>query len=441
MTRKHKPHIIGNIIFDLMKGLSPKQIYQIQYNRGMTTNRNFISYWHQTNKKIVQMTGKNYDSFCNYYIKINYVKNAINVGDQLETMAIDKEQKRKEWLEKLEKNLDKLDNDQLKALVKGFAEFVDEEFDVDDEKIEKITNRKCKLVKKFDEKQSRTKSITKITKCLCANISERTLNYRIKIDAYDKPLKRKIRKDSLVNDLEIQEAVKIEFEDQKRIPGGQKLYKLLQKKGFKHSLSTIHRIKSLLYLFASSITIRKKVYEEKNIKATKDYLLTEKELKNYKPGEVVSLDFSMIYTLNGIIWMHGARDVISGKVYFVYLSKYQTAEITLEHIKKLPPTIKIINTDHGTNYMSKLVQDYLKLKGIKHSTGRPGCSWYNRWIEEFWKRIKGEWFSQYSIKRLSNTRVQNLIVEYVDYFNNKRINSVTNWMSPIKYTTYLLGIN
>ena len=44
---------------------------------------------------------------------------------------------------------------------------------------------------------------------------------------------------------------------------------------------------------------------------------------------------------------------------------------------------KIINTDHGSSYLSYEMQDYLKSRNILQSVGIVGCLYHNRWIEDF----------------------------------------------------------
>lgn len=76
--------------------------------------------------------------------------------------------------------------------------------------------------------------------------------------------------------------------------------------------------------------------------------------------------------------MHGARDVITGKIEFLELTTNQLSETVLKHLKKLPSTTKIINTDYGSSYLASNVQSFLNQQNIRHSLGRVGCSYDNR---------------------------------------------------------------
>lgn len=186
-------------------------------------------------------------------------------------------------------------------------------------------------------------------------------------------------------------------------------------------------------LYANEISVKKLKYEIKNTLYKTDYLVSKDKLANYKPGEVFSIDFSQIDTLNGKMGIHGARDVITGKIEFLELCLDQKIETVLKHYKKLPNTTKIINTDHGSSYLSYDVQKYLLERNIKQSLGNVGCSNDNRWIEDFWKRIKYEWFTVYLTNNISLLEVSNNIERYVDFFNNKRLSKYSGkWDIPIK---------
>lgn len=79
------------------------------------------------------------------------------------------------------------------------------------------------------------------------------------------------------------------------------------------------------------------------------------------------------------------------------------------------------------------MQKYLLERNIKQSLGNVGCSYDNRWIEDFWKRIKYEWFTVYPTNNISLLEVSNNIERYVDFFNNKRLSKYSGkWDIPIK---------
>jgi transposase InsO family protein len=45
------------------------------------------------------------------------------------------------------------------------------------------------------------------------------------------------------------------------------------------------------------------------------------------------------------------------------------------------------------------------------------------------------------LKNISFNYLQVLLDEYVEYYNNRRIISINNWMSPRNYEIMLTGVN
>ena len=75
-----------------------------------------------------------------------------------------------------------------------------------------------------------------------------------------------------------------------------------------------------------------------------------------------------------------------------------------------------------------------KKKGIIQSMSRKGNCLDNAIIENFFGTLKSELF--YLKKYKSTDELKHEIIEYIKYYNNERIKSNLNKMSPIKYRTH-----
>ena len=103
--------------------------------------------------------------------------------------------------------------------------------------------------------------------------------------------------------------------------------------------------------------------------------------------------------------------------------------------KKIPNnTNLILHSDQGWQYQHKQYQYLLKKKGIKQSMSRKGNCLDNAIIENFFGILKSELF--YLKKYKSIKQLKQEIKEYIIYYNNERIKSNLNKMSPIKYRTH-----
>ena len=103
--------------------------------------------------------------------------------------------------------------------------------------------------------------------------------------------------------------------------------------------------------------------------------------------------------------------------------------------KKIPDnTNLILHSDQGWQYQMKQYQHLLKEKGILQSMSRKGNCLDNAIIENFFGTLKSELF--YLKKYDSAIQLKEEIQDYIVYYNNERIKSNLNKMSPIQYRAH-----
>ena len=100
---------------------------------------------------------------------------------------------------------------------------------------------------------------------------------------------------------------------------------------------------------------------------------------------------------------------------------------------KIPDnTNLILHSDQGWQYQMKQYQHLLKEKGIRQSMSRKGnCL---DLAENFFGLLKSELFYMKEYKTIEE--LEKDIIEYIDYYNNKRIKSKLKGMSPVQYRTH-----
>ena len=103
--------------------------------------------------------------------------------------------------------------------------------------------------------------------------------------------------------------------------------------------------------------------------------------------------------------------------------------------KKIPNNTNLtLHSDQGWQYQIKQYQHLLKEKGIMQSKSRKGNCLDNAIIENFFGTLKSELF--YLKKYKSVDQLKKEINEYINYYNNERIKSNLNKMSPIQYRAH-----
>ena len=93
----------------------------------------------------------------------------------------------------------------------------------------------------------------------------------------------------------------------------------------------------------------------------------------------------------------------------------------------------IFHSDQGWQYQHAYYRNALKQHGIIQSMSRKGNCYDNCIIETFFGRIKNEMYYGYEKEYSSFEDFSKAIDEYIDYYNNKRIQAKTKWMPPAKY--------
>ena len=95
----------------------------------------------------------------------------------------------------------------------------------------------------------------------------------------------------------------------------------------------------------------------------------------------------------------------------------------------------ILHSDQGWQYQHNFYHLFLESKGIQPSMSRKGNSPDNGMMESFFGILKSEMFYGYEKTFQSLEQLKQAIVDYIDYYNNKRIKVKLKGLSPVQYRT------
>ena len=95
----------------------------------------------------------------------------------------------------------------------------------------------------------------------------------------------------------------------------------------------------------------------------------------------------------------------------------------------------ILHSDQGWQYQHDSYHRFLESKGIQASMSRKGNSPDNGMMESFFRILKSEMFYGYEKSFQSLKQLEQAIVDYIDYYNNKRIKVKLKGLSPVQYRT------
>ena len=234
---------------------------------------------------------------------------------------------------------------------------------------------------------------------------------------------------------EIKEEIKSIFHENKGRYGYRRITLELNNRGYKINHKTVLRLMNILGL-KSSVRKRRKYSSYKGTVGK----IAEKQKKRYfkadKPNEKWVTDVTEFKVNENKLYLSPIIDLFNGEVISFNLSRHPVFNQVLDMLDKAFKTIPngtnlILHSDQGWQYQMKQYQYLLKEKGIRQSMSRKGNCLDNSCAENFFGLLKSELF--YLNKYKTIEELEKEIIEYIEYYNNKRIKSKLKGMSPVQY--------
>ena len=171
--------------------------------------------------------------------------------------------------------------------------------------------------------------------------------------------------------------------------------------------------------------------------------LLKRDFKASKPNQKWATDVTEFKVNNDKLYLSPIVDLFNGEVVSYNLSRHpvfhQVVDMLEKAFKKIPDnTNLILHSDQGWQYQMKHYQYLLEQKGIRQSMSRKGNCLDNACVENFFGILKSE---LYYIKEKEYKNIDELekdIIEYIEYYNNRRIKSKLKGMSPVQYRKHSL---
>lgn len=237
--------------------------------------------------------------------------------------------------------------------------------------------------------------------------------------------------------LEIKGLIKSIYNQHKGRYGYRRITDELQNRAIIINHKTVLRLMKLLGL-KSIIRVKKyKSYRGENGKIAPNIL--ERKFKAEAPNQKWATDITEFNRSGNKLYLSPIIDLFNQEIVSYELTERpvfnQVATMLKKAFKKIPNNTNLmLHSDQGWQYQMKRYQCLLKEKGIIQSMSRKGNCLDNAIIENFFGILKSEMF--YTQKFKSIEQLKKEIDKYIIYYNNERIKSNLNKMSPIKYRTH-----
>ena len=246
------------------------------------------------------------------------------------------------------------------------------------------------------------------------------------------------RMDIPAKDLPLAEKVKECQEECGKTYGYRRVHLWLERKGVHHNPKTILRVMQKYNLLS---VVRRKKYHYYSQLLHKYPNLLNRDFNAERPNQKWVTDISYIHTKQGILYLSVIRDLFDNSIVAYKTSTTQNVQLVLETIKAARRKEKVttelqLHSDQGFQYTShpyfKLTQSY----NIIPSMSRRGNPYDNAMAENFFSILKTECIYRVKLKTYEEARL--LISQYIDFYNNQRIQLKTKLTPSEKRSQYVV---
>ena len=162
--------------------------------------------------------------------------------------------------------------------------------------------------------------------------------------------------------------------------------------------------------------------------------LLNRNFKSDKPNVKWVTDISYIHTNQGVLYLSIIRDLYENSIVTYKTGTEQTVNLVLNTIKAAlqKETVAMelqLHNDQGFQYTSQRYFDLIKEYDITPLMSRRGNCYDNAMAENFFSILKTECIYRYKLKTFDEAR--HLIDEYIDFYNNERIQLKTS-LTPLE---------
>ncbi len=161
--------------------------------------------------------------------------------------------------------------------------------------------------------------------------------------------------------------------------------------------------------------------------------LLNREFAAEKPNQKWVTDVTEFRLFGQKLYLSPIFDLCSGDVVTYTLSDSPNLPMVTTMLKqafdKIPDNTKLIlHSDQGWHYRHKTYVAMLKEKGIRQSMSRKGNCYDNAVMENFFGHLKSELLYLQEFESMEHFKQE--LVEYIDYYNNRRIKARLKGLPP-----------
>ena len=245
-------------------------------------------------------------------------------------------------------------------------------------------------------------------------------------------------------DQELEAEIQSIFIEHKGNYGYRRVHLELRNRGYLVNHKRIQRLMKVLNLQAK-IRQKRKYSSHKGDVGKKAENLIQRQFEATKPMEKCYTDVTEFTIPNSTqkLYLSPVLDGFNSEIIAYHLSTSPNLEQVKSMLKQAFTENyyenTVLHSDQGWQYQHDSYHRFLESKGIQASMSRKGNSQDNGMMESFFGILKSEMFYGYENTFQSLEHLEQAIVDYIDYYNNKRIKVKLKGLSPVQYRTKSFG--
>lgn len=233
---------------------------------------------------------------------------------------------------------------------------------------------------------------------------------------------------------EVKELIREIYAENKKRVGYRRITLELHNKGISINHKTVQRLMKQMGLFCLVKMKKYNSYRGEVGKIAPNLL--ERNFKADKPNQKWVTDITEFSLFGQKLYLSPILDLYSRDIVSYTISKHPRFSLVTDMLEqafqKIPDgTNLIFHSDQGWQYQMKPFQRMLKAKGVQQSMSRKGNCLDNAVIENFFGLLKSELLYLQDFNSIEHFEQE--LIDYLDYYNNRRIKVNLKGLSPVKH--------
>lgn len=171
--------------------------------------------------------------------------------------------------------------------------------------------------------------------------------------------------------------------------------------------------------------------------------LLKRDFYAEKPNQKWVTDVTEFHLFGQKLYLSPILDLYSRNLVSYTISERPVLGMVTSMLDKAFETIPdgtglILHSDQGWQYQQKIYQRMLREKGIRQSMSRKGNCLDNAVIENFFGLLKTELFYLQEFQSMEHFKQE--LIEYLDYYNNRRIKEKLKGLPPALHRQQALSV-